>query len=65
MNHTVQAEIPYQLWQEAQTLVQQGWACSLQDIINEALHRYIESHQEILTEAFIQEDVEWGLHGKD
>ncbi|MBF0469279.1 MAG: CopG family transcriptional regulator [Desulfamplus sp.] len=65
MNNTVKAEIPYQLWQQAQTLVEQGWARNLQEIINEALHRYLESHQDILTESFIQDDVEWGLHGDD
>ncbi|MGD9732321.1 MAG: hypothetical protein AB7U45_09065 [Desulfamplus sp.] len=65
MANTVQAEIPYQLWQQAQILVQQGWARNLQEIINEALHRYLESHQDILTESFINDDVEWGLNGED
>lgn len=65
MNTIIQAEIPQQLCQQAQTLIQQGWASNLQEIINDALRRYLESHQESLTEAFIQEDVEWGLHGDD
>jgi Arc/MetJ-type ribon-helix-helix transcriptional regulator len=65
MNNVIQAEIPEQLSEQAQMLIQRGWASSLQEIINESLRRYLESHQEVLTEAFIQEDVEWGLHGDD
>ncbi|OAI22816.1 MULTISPECIES: hypothetical protein [Methylomonas] len=65
MNSTHQTEIPDQLWQQAQTLVQQGWAGNLQEIVTEALRRYLESHQQVLTETFIQDDVEWGLHGED
>jgi Arc/MetJ-type ribon-helix-helix transcriptional regulator len=65
MSSTIHAEIPDQLWQQAQTLVQQGWAGNLQEIVTEALRRYLESHQEVLTETFIQDDVEWGLHGED
>jgi len=58
-------EFPEQLCQQAQLLIQQGWASNLQEIINESLRRYLESHRDVLTEAFIQEDVEWGLHGDD
>jgi Arc/MetJ-type ribon-helix-helix transcriptional regulator len=65
MSQTVQAEIPDQLFQQAQTLVHQGWAGSFQEIVNDALRRYLESHQEALTEALIQEDVQWGLQGDD
>ena len=65
MNSMVQAEIPNQLWQQAQIMVQQGWASNLQEIINESLRRYLDSHQDLLTENFILEDVEWGLHGND
>lgn len=65
MSNTVHAEIPDQLWQQAETLVEQGWASNFQEIVNEALRRYLESHQDVLTETFIQEDVQWGLHGDD
>jgi Arc/MetJ-type ribon-helix-helix transcriptional regulator len=65
MNNTLNAEIPNQLWQQAQTLVQQGWANNLQEVVNEALRRYLESHQDVLTESYIQDDVKWGLHGED
>ena len=65
MSSTLHTEIPDQLWQQAQTLVQQGWAGNLQEVVTDALRRYLESHQEILTKTFIQDDVEWGLHGED
>ena len=63
MNTIIQAEIPNELCHQAQALIEQGWASNLQEIINDALRRYLESHQELLTEAFIKEDIEWGLHG--
>jgi Arc/MetJ-type ribon-helix-helix transcriptional regulator len=65
MSNAIHAQIPDQLWQQAQALVQQGWANSMEEVVNESLRRYLESHQEVLTEAFIQEDFEWGLHGND
>jgi hypothetical protein len=65
MSNTHHTEIPDQLWQQAQALVQQGWADNLEEIVTDALRRYLESHQAVLTETFIQEDVEWGLHGED
>jgi len=65
MSSTIHAEVPDQLLQQAQTLVQQGWAGNVQEIVIESLRRYLESHQGVLTEALIQDDVEWGLHGED
>jgi hypothetical protein len=29
------------------------------------MRRYLESHRESMTERFICEDVDWGLHGQD
>lgn len=58
-------EIPDQLWQQAQILVQQGWATNLQEIVAVALCLYLESHQPVLTETFIRDDVEWGLQGEE
>ena len=50
---------------QAQTLVKQGWASNMEEVVNESLRRYLESHQDVLTESFIQEDIEWGLHGSN
>ncbi len=64
MSSSIHAEIPDQLWLQAQTLVRQGWAGSMEEVVSESLRRYLESHQDVIAESFIQEDVEWGLHGK-
>lgn len=65
MSSAIHAEIPDQLWQQAQTLVKQGWASNMEEVVNESLRRYLESHQDVLTESFVREDVEWGLHGSN
>ena len=53
------------LWQQAQTLIQQGWVASMDELIAESVRRYLESHAEALSERFLREDLEWGLHGAD
>lgn len=63
MSITIQTEVPDALWQQAQYFVKQGWADNTQDLIAESLRRYLESHQDVLAEQFIQDDVAWGLHG--
>lgn len=65
MSTTVQTEIPAALWQQAQTLIQQGWVASMDELIVESVRRYLESHAEALSERFLREDLEWGLHGSD
>lgn len=62
---TLQTQIPDQLLQQAQYLVQQGWVTNMDELIAESMRRYLESHREAMTEQFIREDVEWGLHGQD
>lgn len=65
MTTLIHAEIPDQLAQQAQRMVERGWAANVESIVAESLRRYLESHQEALTEQFIREDVEWGLKGND
>lgn len=60
---TVKAEIPDQLYGQMEALVKEGWFRNQEDIINEALRRFLESHRPELLEKFIREDVEWGLRG--
>jgi Arc/MetJ-type ribon-helix-helix transcriptional regulator len=64
MSTTVKTELPDQLWQQAQNMIAQGWISNMDDLIAEAMRRYLESHQETMSERFIREDVEWGLHGE-
>ena len=60
-----ETEIPAQLFAELQTLVESGWFRSVDDVVLDALRRFVDSHREELMEDFLRQDVEWGLHGQD
>jgi len=62
---TIQIETPVRLLSEMQVLVEAGWFRSLDELMLDALHRFVESHRAELMERFIREDVEWGLHGDE
>lgn len=64
MSTTVKTEIPDQLWQQAQYMVEQGWVANMDELIAESVRRYLESHLETMNERFILDDVDWGLHGQ-
>lgn len=42
-----------------------GWFRNEDDMILEALRRFLDTHRIELMEKFIRENVEWGLHGKE
>jgi hypothetical protein len=65
MSTLIQANIPDQLARQALQMVDRGWAASMEFLVIESLRRYLESHQEPLTEQFLQDDVHWGLSGHD
>ena len=65
MKTTIQAELPPELVKRAQAFVGEGWAGDLDELLAEALRRYLESHASQLSEHFLRQDVEWGLHGRD
>jgi hypothetical protein len=65
MTTFVSAEIPEQLAKKAQRMVDRGWAVNIEAIVTESLRRYLESHDETLTEQFLRDDVEWALSGND
>jgi hypothetical protein len=50
---------------EVQKLVDAGWFRSLEDVMLDALRRFVESHRTELMEKFMREDIEWGLHGDE
>ncbi len=62
---TIQIETPVRLLSEMQVLVEAGWFRSLDELMLDALRRFVESHRAELMERFIREDVEWGLHGDE
>ena len=61
----VKTQIPDQLWQQAQSMIEQGWMSNMDVLVAEAMRRYIESHQQQTSEQLIKEDIDWGLHGID
>jgi hypothetical protein len=62
---TIQTDVPVRLLAEMQTLVEAGWFRDLDELMLDALRRFVESHRAELMERFIREDVEWGLHGDE
>ena len=65
MKTTIQTELPDELVSQAQALIDRGWASDFDELLADALRRYLESHSLALTESFTREDVEWGLHGRE
>ena len=64
MKTAIQAELPQELVSQARAFVEQGWAGDFDELLAEALRRYLESHSSHVAESFIREDVTWGLHGR-
>lgn len=62
---TIRAEVPDSLYSKALVLVDQGWFTDENQLIVEAVRRYLEAHEPAMLEQFIREDVEWGLRGDD
>ncbi len=62
---TIEARLPDQLYAETQFLVQEGWFRDEQEILLEALRRYLNTHRPEHMEQFVREDVEWGLYGDE
>jgi hypothetical protein len=62
---TIQTDVPVRLLTEMRMLVEAGWFRDLEDLMLDALRRFVESHRAELMERFIREDVEWGLHGDE
>ena len=60
---TIQTDVPVRLLTEMQMLVEEGWFRDLDDLMLDALRRFVESHRAELMERFLREDVEWGLYG--
>jgi len=65
MKTAIQAELPEQLVADARAFVEQGWVGNFDELLADALRRYLESHSSGLAESFIEEDVAWGLRGRE
>jgi hypothetical protein len=65
MKTAIQAELPAELLAEARAFVEQGSVGDFDELLAEALRRYLESHSTPLAESFIREDLAWGLRGRE
>jgi Arc/MetJ-type ribon-helix-helix transcriptional regulator len=61
---TVQAQIPDELERQIDELVERGLFPTRQELIQEAIRRFLDTHRPELMERFFHEDVEWGLRGR-
>ena len=62
-NTTIEVKIPPKIATSLNQLVDDGWYNDTQSIVVEALRRFLDSHSPQLMQQFIQEDLDWGLHG--
>ena len=61
----IQTKVPSGLISQAEKLVEAGWFRNLDEVVLDALRRFLESHREELIEEFVRQDVEWGLNGDE
>ena len=61
----VHTEVPARLVDEIRQLVDAGWFGSVDEVVVDALRRFVESHRVELMERFIREDMAWGLRGEE
>lgn len=62
---TLETRVPAKLFGEMKSLVEAGWFRDLDELVLDAIRRYVETHRGELMEEMIREDVEWGLRGSD
>ena len=62
---TLETRVPAQLRKEMQMLVTKGWYADENDVVLDALRRFLATHRADLLERQIREDIEWGLHGQE
>ena len=60
MKTAIEAELPKQLAADARAFVEEGWVGDYDELLAEALRRYLESHSTWLVKSFIEEDAAWG-----
>jgi hypothetical protein len=61
----IEAELPPELTKQARSFVADGWAADFNQLLTDALRRFLESHSASMSEEFVNSDLKWGLHGND
>jgi hypothetical protein len=62
---TLKVELPDQLREQLRAFVAQGWFSSENELVQEALRRFLEARAPELAARFVKGDVDWGLKGND
>ncbi len=62
---SISVDMPDRLHERLERFVKGGWATDPQEILVDAVRRFLDAHEPAEMERFIMEDVEWGLHGKE
>jgi Arc/MetJ-type ribon-helix-helix transcriptional regulator len=62
---TMALDLPKQLCDQVRGLVEQGWFSSEEQLVQEAIRRFLEAHTPELMAGFVRADVEWGLKGRE
>jgi Arc/MetJ-type ribon-helix-helix transcriptional regulator len=57
-------KIPDKVNREIDALVERGWFLNRDQVVQEAIRRFLDAHRPELMDKFIREDVEWGLRGR-
>ena len=57
--------LPERLVEDARAFVEEDWVGDFDELLAEALRRYLESHSSRLAESFVGNDVAWGLRGRE
>ena len=60
---TLQTRVPVQLLEEMQALISTGWYVDENDLLMDALRRFLGTHAADVMERQLCEDVQWGLYG--
>jgi Arc/MetJ-type ribon-helix-helix transcriptional regulator len=58
---TIQVEIPEKLGEEIEKLIQGGWFYNEGELTREALREFIRQRRPLLSEKFMEEDIEWAV----
>jgi Arc/MetJ-type ribon-helix-helix transcriptional regulator len=61
---TVATKISDRLHRAIDALVERGWYSTRDEVVEEAIRRFLDAHRPELLEKFAREDVEWGLRGR-
>lgn len=60
---TIETKISDRLDRAMDALVDGGWFATREQILQEAIRRFLDAHKPELLAQSVREDVEWGLHG--